>query len=98
MTSTANEIIPSTQIPKTRSVYPRTDPKRHGVRSETVIAIDFTKKIVLIGGSSYAGEIKKVVFTTMNYFLPAQAVMPMHCSAHVGPKGDAAIFFGLSGT
>ena len=76
----------------------KADPKRHGVRSDTVIAIDFTKKIVLIGGSSYAGEIKKAVFTTMNYFLPAQAVMPMHCSANVGPKGDAAIFFGLSGT
>jgi phosphoenolpyruvate carboxykinase (ATP) len=76
----------------------KADPKRHGVRSDTVIAIDFTKKIVLIGGSSYAGEIKKAVFTTMNYFLPAYAVMPMHCSANVGPKGDAAIFFGLSGT
>ena len=76
----------------------KADPKRHGVRSDTVIAIDFSKKIVLIGGSSYAGEIKKAVFTTMNYFLPAQAVMPMHCSANVGPKGDAAIFFGLSGT
>src|SRR6202163_3821218 len=76
----------------------KADPKRHGVRSDTVIAIDFTKKIVLIGGSSYAGENKKAVFTTMNYFLPAQAVMPMHCSANVGPKGDAAIFFGLSGT
>jgi phosphoenolpyruvate carboxykinase (ATP) len=76
----------------------KADPKRHGVRSDTVIAIDFAKKIVLIGRSSYAGEIKKAVFTTMNYFLPAQAVMPMHCSANVGPKGDAAIFFGLSGT
>jgi phosphoenolpyruvate carboxykinase (ATP) len=64
----------------------KADPKRHGVRSDTVIAIDFTKKIVLSGGSSYAGEIKKAVFTTMNYFLPAQAVMPMHCSANVGPK------------
>jgi phosphoenolpyruvate carboxykinase (ATP) len=76
----------------------RADPKRHGVRGETVIAIDFSRKIVLIGGSSYAGEIKKAVFTTMNYFLPAKAVMPMHCSANVGSQGDAAIFFGLSGT
>jgi phosphoenolpyruvate carboxykinase (ATP) len=76
----------------------RADPKRHGARSETVIAIDFSRKIVLIGGSSYAGEIKKAVFTTMNYFLPAHVVMPMHCSANVGPQGDAAIFFGLSGT
>ncbi len=76
----------------------KADPKRHGVRSETVIAIDFSRKIVLIGGSSYAGEMKKSVFTTLNYFLPAESVMPMHCSANVGPKGDAALFFGLSGT
>jgi phosphoenolpyruvate carboxykinase (ATP) len=76
----------------------RADPKRHGVRSENVVAIDFTRKIVLIGGSQYAGEMKKSVFTTLNYYLPAQGVMPMHCSANVGPDGDSAIFFGLSGT
>jgi phosphoenolpyruvate carboxykinase (ATP) len=76
----------------------KADPKRHGVRSETVIAIDFSKKIVLIGGSSYAGEMKKSVFTTLNFYLPAKGVMPMHCSANVGPAGDAALFFGLSGT
>jgi len=76
----------------------KADPKRHGVRSETVVAIDFTRKIVLIGGSYYAGEMKKSVFTTLNYYLPDQGVMPMHCSANVGPNGDAAIFFGLSGT
>ncbi|MBN9599089.1 MAG: phosphoenolpyruvate carboxykinase [Afipia sp.] len=76
----------------------RADPKRHGVRSENVVAIDFTRKIVLIGGSQYAGEMKKSVFTTLNYYLPAQGVMPMHCSANVGPEGDSAIFFGLSGT
>jgi len=76
----------------------KADPKRHGVRSETVIAIDFSKKIVLIGGSSYAGEMKKSVFTTLNYFLPNDSVMPMHCSANVGPAGDTALFFGLSGT
>ena len=68
----------------------KADPKRHGVRSETVIAIDFTKKIVLIGGSSYAGEMKKSVFTTLNFYLPAQGVMPMHCSANVGPAGDVS--------
>src|SRR5215208_5170916 len=76
----------------------KADPKRHGVRSETIIAIDFTKKIILIGNSSYAGEIKKSVFTTLNFYLPAQGVMPMHCSANVGKAGDSALFFGLSGT
>ncbi len=76
----------------------KADPARHGVRSETIIAIDFSRKIVLIGGSSYAGEMKKSVFTTLNYYLPAESVMPMHCSANVGPAGDLALFFGLSGT
>ena len=74
------------------------DPKRHGVRSENVVAIDFARKIVLIGGVYYAGEMKKSVFTTLNYYLPEKGVMPMHCSANVGPDGDSAIFFGLSGT
>jgi phosphoenolpyruvate carboxykinase (ATP) len=76
----------------------RADPARHGCRSETVIAIDFTRMIVLIGGTSYAGEMKKSVFTALNYLLPPKGVMPMHCSANVGPDGDTAIFFGLSGT
>ena len=76
----------------------KADPKRHGVRSDTMIAIDFTRKIILIGGSSYAGEMKKSVFTTLNFYLPAQGVMPMHCSANVGKDGDIALFFGLSGT
>jgi phosphoenolpyruvate carboxykinase (ATP) len=76
----------------------RADPKRHGCKSENVVAIDFARKIVLIGGSYYAGEMKKSVFTTLNYYLPEKGVMPMHCSANVGPDGDAAIFFGLSGT
>jgi phosphoenolpyruvate carboxykinase (ATP) len=76
----------------------RADPKRHGGKSENMVAIDFTRKIVIICGSQYAGEMKKSVFTTLNYFLPAQGVMPMHCSANVGPNGDSAIFFGLSGT
>ena len=76
----------------------KADPKRHGVRTDTIIAIDFSKKIILIGNSSYAGEMKKSVFTTLNFYLPAQGVMPMHCSANVGHDGDVALFFGLSGT
>ena len=76
----------------------KADPKKHGVRSETVIALDFTRKIILIGGSYYAGEMKKSVFSTLNFFLPSQGVMPMHCSANVGKDGDVALFFGLSGT
>src|SRR3546814_14645100 len=76
----------------------RADPERHGCRSETVIAIDFMNKLILIGGTGYAGEMKKAVFTVLNYVLPRQGVMPMHCSANIGPDGDTAIFFGLSGT
>lgn len=75
------------------------DPERHGVRSETVIACDFTRKLVLIGGSSYAGEIKKSVFTYLNYVLPPRDVLPMHCSASEElDGGNTAVFFGLSGT
>ena len=63
-----------------------------------MIAVNFTKKVILIGGTSYAGEMKKSVFTILNYLLPPKRVMPMHCSANVGKDGKAAIFFGLSGT
>ncbi len=76
----------------------RADPKRHGSRSETIIACDLTRRLVLIAGTSYAGETKKSVFSFLNYILPPQGVMPMHCSANVGKNGDAAVFFGLSGT
>ncbi|MBV9516939.1 MAG: phosphoenolpyruvate carboxykinase [Hyphomicrobiales bacterium] len=76
----------------------KADKERHGARSETIIACDFTRGIVLIGGTSYAGEMKKSVFTYLNYILPAKGVMPMHCSANCGPAGDVAVFFGLSGT
>ncbi|HYJ29467.1 MAG TPA: phosphoenolpyruvate carboxykinase [Allosphingosinicella sp.] len=76
----------------------RADPARHGCRSETVIAVDLTGRTILIGGTAYAGEMKKSVFGVLNYLLPAQGVMPMHCSANIGPDGDTAVFFGLSGT
>jgi phosphoenolpyruvate carboxykinase (ATP) len=76
----------------------KADPARHGTRSETVIAVDLSRMLVLICGTSYAGEIKKSVFTVLNYLLPERGVMPMHCSANHGLDGDTAIFFGLSGT
>ncbi|WP_424928433.1 phosphoenolpyruvate carboxykinase [Amaricoccus tamworthensis] len=78
----------------------RADPERHGCRSDTVIAISFEKKQILIGGTAYAGENKKSVFSVMNYLLPEQGAMPMHCSANhaKGDPGDVAVFFGLSGT
>jgi len=78
----------------------RADPARHGCRSETVIAIDFGARLVLIGGTAYAGETKKAVFTVLNYLLPERGVMPMHCSANHarGRPEDTAVFFGLSGT
>ena len=76
----------------------RADPARHGCRSETVVAVNFTEKLVLIGGTAYAGEMKKSVFGILNYLLPVKGIMPMHCSANIGPKGDTAVFFGLSGT
>ena len=76
----------------------RADPERHGTRSETVVAVNFTEKLILIGGTAYAGEMKKSVFGILNYLLPVKGVMPMHCSANIGPAGDTAVFFGLSGT
>lgn len=69
-----------------------------GTRSKTFIIIDFEQQLCLIGASSYGGEIKKSIFTVLNYLLPFQNVMPMHCSANVGEDGDVALFFGLSGT
>jgi phosphoenolpyruvate carboxykinase (ATP) len=76
----------------------KADPSRHGTRSETVIAIDLAHGLILIGGTDYAGEMKKAVFSVLNFWLPEQDVLPMHCSANVGQAGDTAIFFGLSGT
>jgi phosphoenolpyruvate carboxykinase (ATP) len=76
----------------------RADPARHGSRTETVIALDMSRNIVVIAGTSYAGEIKKSVFSLFNFHAPRQGVLPMHCSANLGPDGEAALFFGLSGT
>jgi phosphoenolpyruvate carboxykinase (ATP) len=76
----------------------RADPARHDCRSETVIAVSITEKLILIGGTKYAGEMKKSVFGLLNYLLPEKGVMPMHCSANIGPDGGTAVFFGLSGT
>ncbi len=73
-------------------------PSEHGTNSETCIVVNFAKKVVLICGTSYAGEMKKSVFTIMNYLLPARGIMPMHCSCNIGQGGDVALFFGLSGT
>ena len=81
------------QVPDFKAV-----PERDGTRSEVFILVNFARRLVLIGGTSYAGEIKKSVFSILNFLLPEMGVLPMHCSANIGPKGDTAIFFGLSGT
>ncbi len=74
------------------------DPARHGTRTGTFIVLNLAERAILIGGTRYAGELKKAMFTVMNYLLPKQGVLSMHCSANIGPAGDTALFFGLSGT
>ena len=74
------------------------DPARHGTRTGTFIVLNLAKRMILIGGTRYAGELKKAMFTVMNYMLPKQGVLCMHCSANIGKGGDTALFFGLSGT
>ena len=76
----------------------RADPARHGTRTSTFIVLNLAERTILIGGTRYAGELKKAMFTVMNYLLPRQDVLSMHCSANVGKAGDTALFFGLSGT
>jgi phosphoenolpyruvate carboxykinase (ATP) len=100
-------IRPGEAIPRADNPMPVTivhaphykaDPQRHGSRTEIVIALDMTRNIVVIAGSLYAGEIKKSVFSIFNFHAPTQGVLPMHCSANLGKDGEAALFFGLSGT
>ena len=74
------------------------DPAKHGTRTGTFIVLDLARRMILIGGTRYAGELKKAMFTVMNYYMPRQGVLSMHCSANIGPAGDTALFFGLSGT
>lgn len=76
----------------------KADPTVDGTNSETFILVSFKKRIILIGGTEYAGEIKKSIFSVMNYLLPRRDILSMHCSANVGQEGDVALFFGLSGT
>jgi len=74
------------------------DPTKHGTRTGTFIVLNLARRVILIGGTRYAGELKKAMFTVMNYLMPKQGVLSMHCSANIGKDGDTALFFGLSGT
>src|SRR5690606_24218433 len=74
------------------------DPAAHGTASRTFIVLDVANRVILIGGTGYAGEIKKAIFSFLNFELPGRGVLPMHAAANVGAQGDTALFFGLSGT
>ncbi|ODT66517.1 MAG: phosphoenolpyruvate carboxykinase (ATP) [Pelagibacterium sp. SCN 63-23] len=88
----------ATKVTIVHAPHFKADPTRHGCRTETVIALDLRRNLVLVAGTLYAGEIKKSVFSLFNFHAPAQGILPMHCSANLGPAGEAALFFGLSGT
>src|SRR5690606_9853511 len=88
----------ATQVTILHAPHMKADPARHGSRTDTVIALDMSRNLVLIVGTLYAGGIKKSVFSLFNFHAPANNVLPMHCSANLGPEGEAALFFGLSGT
>lgn len=88
----------ATEVTIVHAPHFRADPARHGCRTDTVIALDMSRNVVIIAGTLYAGEIKKSVFSLFNFHAPRQGVLPMHCSANLGPDGEAALFFGLSGT
>ncbi len=95
-TEELKDFVPGFTVLQVPSVV--ADPAIHGTNSEVFVIANFTKRLVIIGGTSYAGEIKKSIFAVMNYLLPEKGILPMHCSANMGPEGDTAIFFGLSGT
>jgi len=102
-----NLLIRPDELPQGKNAVPVTivhaptfkaDPARHGTRTDTIIALDMSRNIVVIAGTLYAGEIKKSVFSLFNFHAPLTGVLPMHCSANIGAAGDSALFFGLSGT
>lgn len=90
--------VPSFTVYHAPSFQAEPEPERHGTRSGVFVAISFADRSVLVGGTAYAGEIKKSIFSVLNFLLPEQGVLPMHCSANIGEAGDTALFFGLSGT
>ena len=94
--SELEDFAPQFTVIQASSVH--ADPETEGTTSETFIVVNLKRKMVIIGGSAYAGEIKKSIFSVMNYLMPARDVLPMHCSSNMAANGDTAIFFGLSGT